>query len=442
MNLPPEIIEYTLDFLYSHRTTLAICGLVSKAFLAASRYHLVSEVYVRQVKEDTLHTRGHFGFADLVFNELCTFPVVLRNLHLIGSPSVIRSLRRLDDEDDENDEAEFVRAQHEWLQRTLGSLVRLPILSSLGLASLDLRQALLGRDSTPFLPSLTTNISRLLLYSINFDSLRDVAQLVCQFAHLNRLYIEDVQWNGSNSDPSLKMSFPPVQHLTLSACYKRDFLHFLLPSGSLEGIVIPHLDLGIISSPHDSAALGSYLSFCGPNLKSLSLGFDSLDAGGDAEDFYASCVCAPDHEIDEGITAHSPLSKNISIEKFCVRPFVRLGGAGRYQFSSPVGWILRVLEELVRLAELRVAKELREVVLGIHLLRIEDLDEGSLSNTVNDQKLDVSWLYLDSLLTRALPHGTCTFEVHGQVELESVRCVLIRLLPELAVHGRFRVCRE
>ncbi|KAL0565681.1 hypothetical protein V5O48_016341 [Marasmius crinis-equi] len=64
-SLPPEITDYIIDHCHSDKDALSTCGMVSKSWYSASRYHLFSAVEVSQVEGkgfyDLLHTSRLLG---------------------------------------------------------------------------------------------------------------------------------------------------------------------------------------------------------------------------------------------------------------------------------------------------------------------------------------------------------------------------------------------
>ncbi|OCH94035.1 hypothetical protein OBBRIDRAFT_723682, partial [Obba rivulosa] len=49
--LPPELTDRIIDFLYGDKYTLAACGLVCRAWVPASRFHLFHSVRLRTKRQ-------------------------------------------------------------------------------------------------------------------------------------------------------------------------------------------------------------------------------------------------------------------------------------------------------------------------------------------------------------------------------------------------------
>ncbi|KAJ3921286.1 hypothetical protein F5877DRAFT_65043 [Lentinula edodes] len=103
------------------------------------------------------------------------------------------------------------------------------------------------------------------------------------FHSLESASLNNIGWGSPTNDtPDNVYDYeipPSLRKLCLWGCYKRDVMKCFLSQKALP--IIRELDLGLIS-PSDTEAIGEYIGRLGKDLASLSLGFSSLDAGGDA----------------------------------------------------------------------------------------------------------------------------------------------------------------
>ncbi|KAJ3513096.1 hypothetical protein NLJ89_g3142 [Agrocybe chaxingu] len=72
--IPQDLCEIIIDFLYDDRCALAACSLVARSWLCASRYHLF-----RSIKSDSANAHHLLRLLDSPY---ATFPYITRTLHL------------------------------------------------------------------------------------------------------------------------------------------------------------------------------------------------------------------------------------------------------------------------------------------------------------------------------------------------------------------------
>ncbi|KAJ7598546.1 hypothetical protein C8J56DRAFT_770086 [Mycena floridula] len=243
-----------------------------------------------------------------------------------------------------------------------------------------------------------TTVTELALKGVEFASLSQLMALVLDFPVLQRLFLCNSAWDEGLISPAPTLAFPHIQHLHIREVYKSDIINWLLAQTPIP--VIPHLDLDLIHPP-DVLALGSYLRVLGPSLMSLRLGFCSLDAGGDAEDFYEACDLSVNTQL-----------RAISFGKFIWQP--------EYQLSSPVPWIFQILDSLKSMSLVRVE-------FSVYVTGEEDED---------DIFPEIQWEVLDEILTQDSFKlvQMVRFAVTGLVEISMVEKCMARYLP--TCHGR------
>ncbi|KAJ4468900.1 hypothetical protein J3R30DRAFT_3714404 [Lentinula aciculospora] len=148
------------------------------------------------------------------------------------------------------------------------------------------------------------------------------------FRSLQTASLNNISWGSPHNDTAdilYHYDLPSKLHkLSLWGCYKRDVLECFLSENSLP--ITRELDLGLISSS-DTEAIGEYIGRLGDNLEALSLGFSSLDAGGDAEDFYLNC----------------DLSRNTQLKSI---HFDRLLYFSEYRLTNSWPWISKIISSL------------------------------------------------------------------------------------------------
>ncbi|KAJ3840851.1 hypothetical protein F5878DRAFT_611900 [Lentinula raphanica] len=171
------------------------------------------------------------------------------------------------------------------------------------------------------------NLLSIKIDSVVFPSVTQVMQILGSFRFLKTACLNNVDWAPYNTlDASLHYDIPSsLRKFTLWYCCKRDILECFMSCDTPPAI--SELDLGVIS-PADTEAIGRYLRRLGRSLTSLSLGFSSLDAGGDAEDFYLNC----------------DLSLNTRLQTITFQHFFLI--FMEYRFSDPWPWISKIISSM------------------------------------------------------------------------------------------------
>ncbi|KAF5382350.1 hypothetical protein D9757_012710 [Collybiopsis confluens] len=216
-----------------------------------------------------------------------------------------------------------------------------------------------------------------------FVSVSQAMSLLSCFRLLRAASLTNIYWNDPSSDTAentLPFNVPAsLDKLSLESCYKRDVMECLLSLHPPP--LILDLSLGLLS-PSDVGAIGRYISYLGARLKVLSVGFSSLDAGGDAEDFYVQC----------------PLSMCTGLESIHFEELVFMGA---YRLTNPCPWIAKILSALR-------SPVLARVSFSIHLPAVD-----SLSCLV-----DLQWSDIDQALAQALTLSSCLERVQLRLRFD------------------------
>ncbi|KAK0204176.1 hypothetical protein DFS33DRAFT_1337404 [Desarmillaria ectypa] len=342
--IPAELVDVILDYLRNDSETLRTCSLVSKYWLESSRRHSFRAVVT---------TVNLCKFIQLCANTNSFIPHTLRKIDLV------------------------LEAQPpETFSRTLEYF---PVLQNT--TSLRIKFA----KWEPPLSTLSAKfpgITILRLDTVIFNSLSHALDFITSFPLLQSLSIHDTSW----TDPHLDTHLLPISltHLTLSDCYQRDIFRWLC---SLEPIpLIPHIDLGYSVRPADTQSIGTYLSRLGETLQTLTFGFWSFDAGGDAEDLYLS----------------ANLGLNTTLRHLRVDYFISNTEVSQVTSAGP--WVLKILHQLN-------PSTLEKVDLGIAPWSLDELD-------AQDEPID--WVDLDRLFSEQLARARLRFLVYGHAHFEQV----------------------
>ncbi|KAE9390309.1 hypothetical protein BT96DRAFT_889382 [Gymnopus androsaceus JB14] len=344
---PVEILDYILVFLAENSQDLANLALVSSLFLQCSRPRYFQSIIITPGNVQQL--------ASLLKSPHQTISGYIRSVILEG-----RS-------DEQSSKA--LLGQLRSIAASIGDTV-----VSLSFLYLDF-QTLQPDIYQPPLSGFPI-IQSLELGSIAFKSVSQMMNMLCIFRVLQTASLNNLSWDDPSNDTvctvfSYDVS-PTLDMLYLESCYKRDIIRCLLSQDPLP--TIRELDVGIVS-PSDTEAIGEYISRIGPHLSFLSLGFSSLDAGGDAEDFY----CNSDLSLNTGL-------KSIH--------FDRLVYFAEYRLTNPWLWISKIISTLC-------SAMLTHVCFSVYIPLEDPLDY-----------LDFCWPEMDQLFakditTYRLPHFEC-----------------------------------
>ncbi|KAK0449574.1 uncharacterized protein EV420DRAFT_1243022, partial [Desarmillaria tabescens] len=236
-----------------------------------------------------------------------------------------------------------------------------------------------------------------------FDSFSQALEFIASFPLLQSLSIHDAIW----TDPRMDTHPLPISlhHLTLCDCYQRDIFDWLC---FLEPIpLIPHINLGYSVRPADTQSIGTYLSHLGDALQTLTFGFWSFDAGGDAEDFYLA--------VNLGL--------NTALRHLRVDYFISNVEVSQVTSAGP--WVVKILHQLNPAA-------LERVDLGISPWSVDELDAEADS---------IDWVDLDRLFSGRLGGARLRFLVYGHVDFEQVCRALKDRLASCSQRGNLLIER-
>ncbi|KAF9064292.1 hypothetical protein BDP27DRAFT_1426048 [Rhodocollybia butyracea] len=341
--LPVEILDYIFNFLADEPKTLADLALVSRSFVQSSRALYPESINITPENLETL-------------------------LLLLKSPhrTISRNIRKIDIQGPWDDHSSNILLTTNW-QLPLDSFGNTVL--SLSLFAIDF-DSLSSMAYQTFLAGFP-RVQFLKLHSMKFISVSQVMNTLGQFPALRAASLCNIAWNNPDNDTP-ETIFPyripsGLYKLTLKECYKRDIMRCFLSQESLP--LIKELDLGAVS-PSDTEAIGEYLGRLGPVLSSLSFGFDSLDPGGDAEDFYHNCN----------------LALNTSLKSLHYDPFVDFFVSS---LTNPWPWISRTISTLH-------SNALTQICFSIHLITSRPLIDC----------VQFTWSEMDRFFANKLPTTT------------------------------------
>lgn len=257
--LPAEIFNIIFS-LIDDQHSLANLALASFLFLQCSRPYYFRSIIITAENVTKL--------ADLLTNPYQTISGRIRELHLIDAPF---------NDDGPPPKGLFEREDILILvASTIGPTATSMFLDCIDLVSFHPRMYQQFLSGFPNLLSIE-------LDSVSFASVSQVLYMFGNFHSLESASLNNIGWGSPTNDtPDNVYDYeipPSLRKLCLWGCYKRDVMKCFLSQKVLP--IIRELDLGLIS-PSDTEAIGEYIGRLGKDLGSLSLGFSSLDAGGDA----------------------------------------------------------------------------------------------------------------------------------------------------------------
>jgi len=249
---PGEIIDSIVDFLDNDTRTLLNVSLTNSTCLPSGRARLFRAV---RVNPQTIQK-----FLQLLKHPLSTFASSVKHIDISGINYFHPDFLSLD----------------------------IPELGECccNVVSLNIFHLSFNETGTERYSPLVKNFSkleRLQLDGLVFVSVSQMMNLLCGFPLLHTAVLHNIAWEDPSTDGEDEL-YPykipsTLRELSIDACYKRDVMRCFLNHDPFPDI--NKLDLGILS-PSDTQAVGEYLARIGPTLDHLSLGFSSLDAGGDA----------------------------------------------------------------------------------------------------------------------------------------------------------------
>jgi len=260
--IPQELVDTIVDYLHADLHVLATCGIVCRAWLPSSRYHLFQCVF--------LNPQNTSKFSELLSSPCSTIATSVQFLE-ISNEVIGRQNQSL----------------YQWLEHSMIHLADLTAVKSLRIRNMVWSEV---KPETKSILLCSFRILRELeLWGVDFKTLTQLLDIACAFPSLERISVDDLGWVDPSFEPprSPERRLPSTLHtLHLGYCYKRDILHWILVHHPVP--IIHHIHLGTVYQK-DTNAIGQYLRFLGSALHTLRLGFSDLDAGGDAGTFLIHC---------------------------------------------------------------------------------------------------------------------------------------------------------
>ncbi|KAL1743010.1 hypothetical protein HDZ31DRAFT_41893 [Schizophyllum fasciatum] len=161
------------------------------------------------------------------------------------------------------------------------------------------------------------------------DTLDDLLALICAFSRLETLALDDIGWDVPEASSAHRLP-PDLHRLHLGSLYKRDLLKWMRKQCPVP--LVKHLSLGAVS-PADATEIGEYIAVANSQLQSLRVAFNSLDAGGDAEDFSKA--------VD--------LSRCTALRSLWVDDLVYFA---LFRLTSPFPWLAQIIQQTATLPAL------------------------------------------------------------------------------------------
>jgi hypothetical protein len=221
LSLPQELIDMIIDFLLDDKQALKACSLTSRAFLAASRLHLFTQMRLATVGRHSDNRRDPL-LANFLF------------LFINSSPSILPFVRslRIDSVEPSGDATPY----------DMRNLKALPKLKSLSVTGTVFDPALSLPPPEPWCRQITS----LSMDSQGFCDFDKFAAFIVLFTSLERLALNNMLWFFGHALDS-HCGLPSTLHtLDLQSCNNLQLLEWLLlhdPMPSLHTIVLTYQDL-------------------------------------------------------------------------------------------------------------------------------------------------------------------------------------------------------
>ena len=379
LEFPQELCDHVFKTLRNDSLSLRHCSLVCKAWLHATRTYLFRRVILTPKNIDP--------FTCLIINSRSTVHPHVRNLEL----------RR-------------INCLNRWI-----------------------------------ISNFTPTLTHLHMRDMTFNAFADILDIICSFPYLQSIALDESTIESSSVEKSTRIQKRVLPSSVNSLRCRggrgclRAFLLWLLHHDNVPKL--PNLDVGPIEE-ESTFEIGKYLAFVGPAVNHLSLSFDFS---------HNSHICAlqlKNHDPHILSTAkHAKVNMSSVAERYKalygldVCP--NLGGLtglkslrlndfihfeDHIQASSLI-WAPRIV------ASMR-AVELREIILGISLRRVGELD-----------KFSIHWDFLDEAFSSIMdrPYANLVsvkFEINGSVNMDGIACLIRSRLPGCEKRGLLQFCRE
>ncbi|KAI8982881.1 hypothetical protein BD414DRAFT_463930 [Trametes punicea] len=197
VTLPPELCDYTIDYLWDDVESLRACSLTCKAWLPSSRYHLFRNVRLRHA------------------DDVARFRTLL-----ISAPGIAHCVRKLSFSADYDGATAEGSPQEDdaWVNGAAELLPKLNRIDTLGLARV--RWHALHQKTRSAFADVFRTVRQLFLFEVSFDASRDVISFLSGFPALQELYFQAVSWKHDSpapfDDPNTPHEFAEVGSMHLS----------------------------------------------------------------------------------------------------------------------------------------------------------------------------------------------------------------------------------
>ncbi|CAK5272318.1 unnamed protein product [Mycena citricolor] len=268
-DFPPELVEFTLDFLHDDRQSLVRCSEVCRSWVPPSRFHLSSLVFrlLSFCGSSALTNAPNHSdtwLLDLLSSPLCTFAPFAARRICICSVSSAAALQELD------------RSKLSRCPDSVFAYARALHLKS-SLWDADMAAIAAGSKLNPM---TCANLTEMTLSCVWFQSVRDFTALLASFPGIRRLRLDRVHWRdveeGRLVAPSIEcMRDLRILHVDYGCSRVVDFLRHLKPGA------LPHLSAFHLKSADveldPSLDMTEFSPVFAPALEQVEVGFYVLN---------------------------------------------------------------------------------------------------------------------------------------------------------------------
>ena len=379
LDFPQELCDLIFESLWNDTLSLKHCSLVCKAWLHATRTYLFRRVILTPKNIDP--------FTDLIIDSRSTVHPHVRNLEL----------RRIN-----------------YLNRWIIS---------------------------NFTPTLT----HLHMREVTFNAFADLLDIICSFPCLQSVALDELTVKSSSVEKSARIQNKSLPFSVNSVRCRggrrclRAFLLWLLQHN--DAPKLSSLDVGPIEE-ESTFEIGKYLAFAGSAINHLSISFDFghnshicaiqpkyhdpqiLLTSGRAKTNEAST--AERFKALFGLDICPTIASLTGLRSLRINDYIHFED---HIHASSLIWAPRMF------ASIRAA-ELREVILGISLRMVGELD-----------RFNIHWDFLDETLSSIMdrPYSklvSVKFEINGTVNMDGIAGLIRTRLPGCENRGLLQFCRE
>jgi hypothetical protein len=273
--IPPELIEVIIQKLDFDIPTLAVCCLVSKAWLACSRHRLCPRV--------SLNHRNARDFFQLLDSPHSTISQGIRHISIEYTSSVAishrsyhKKLKVAQPNTGRNSDPVF------HFDEALPRLSTFGCLTSLCFSWVEHGLGLIGSTS---LMRNFLHLTEIEFRACTFPSFTEFTDIICALQNLRRVVLSDVEWVEIYLETQSKHKLPP--HLQIVELYIARISHvldWLMLDGAM--LSIETVKLGsVFWEDTDTASIARFLRRLGPKLQHLTLPWHLLEG-------VSRCTCS------------------------------------------------------------------------------------------------------------------------------------------------------